>query len=43
MVVEEVFKKLEIETDEKREKFHYGYFEKDDEINIEGLGLSTYS
>jgi len=43
MKVEDVFKKLKLKTDEDREQFVYGDVNREDEINVDGLGLSTYS
>lgn len=42
-LVEKVFKKLNLETEEEREKFYYEFSDQEDEINVDGLGLSTYS
>ncbi len=43
MGVEEIFSEFELDTEEKREKFTYGDMTHEDEININGLGLSIYS
>ena len=40
---EEIFKKLDLETEESREKFNYGFLDQEDEINVNGLGLTTNS
>lgn len=43
MGVEEIFSAFELDTEEKREKFTYYNMTHEDEIDINGLGLSTYS
>ena len=41
--IEDIFRELELETEEERERFVYGDMTHEDELNINGLGLSTYS
>jgi len=41
--VEEIFKKFDLETEENREKFNYEFLDKENEIYVNGLGLTTYS
>jgi len=40
---EEIFKKLDLETEESREKFNYVILDQEDEINVNCLGLTTNS
>ncbi len=44
MEIKKIFRELGLETGEEREKFVYGEpIHDDDEINVDGLGLSTNS
>ncbi len=39
----EVFKKLNLETEDERESFNYDMSDQDEEFNIDGLGLNICS
>lgn len=40
---EDIFKQLDLETEEDRDKFNFLFSGKEEEINVSGLGLSTCS